>query len=116
MSKDSIREVVSKEIDISISNQAFLFNAFIKKTIPDLYAHYIDSDDNLAEAIRGSMQKITKNTKNILVRELESLINREVIKGKIEELKAFDKAVDYDHYEDVMEYRLKELNKQLEEV
>jgi hypothetical protein len=35
------------------------FNLFIKRNCPDLYAHFIDSDDNEAEFVRRIMRRYT---------------------------------------------------------
>lgn len=49
-SKDSLQEYINLRYEITDPIEAF--NLFIKRNLPELYAHFIDSDDNEAEYVR----------------------------------------------------------------
>ena len=68
---------LDKELDIVAANTIFLFNHFIKKAMPDSYAHYIDNDDNLAESTRKSIRAVAKDAK----KPIQALISKSEQRG-----------------------------------
>lgn len=71
-----------REVEVAHANICFLFNGFIRKAVPDLYAHYVDTDDNLAERVRRSMMAVMKDMEVAITQQLNEAERR----GRIDEL------------------------------
>ena len=69
---------VDEILDITAANTIFLFNHFIKKAMPDSYAHYIDNDENLAESTRKSIQAVANDAK----KPIQALITEARVDGR----------------------------------